>query len=91
MTENDFQNKENSESFVNLVKYQIDRAKSLFEKGHKLIPLLPKQLRFQIRLTILGGEEILKKIELLKYDTLNSRPVLSKLDYFKLIIRALLC
>jgi len=47
-------------------------------------------LRFQIRLTILGGEEILKKIKTIDYDVLNIRPKLSKIDYVKLFIKSLI-
>ena len=89
ISEKDFQIKNFSPSFYSLIKHQVERTRILFEKGHKLLPLLPKQLRFQIRLTIIGGEEILKKIEKLNFDTLHFRPVISKIDYLKLIVRAL--
>ena len=80
--------KEFSDDFKDLLKYQVERTKLLFQKGRKLLPRLGKNLRFQIRLTILGGEEILRKIEKINYNTLNIRPKLSKMDYSKLFFKA---
>ena len=88
--ENSLVMKKFDSNVMNLLRYQVDRTEHLFEMGQKLIPRLPKKLRFQIRLTILGGSEILKKIKKLDYNTLNYRPVLSKIDFVKLFTRAVL-
>jgi squalene synthase HpnC len=74
--------------FQNLMKFQIKRTRDLFMMGRKLIPNLPRNLRYQITWTILGGEEILKKIEKIDYNVLNIRPKLSKIDYFRLLFRS---
>jgi squalene synthase HpnC len=75
-------------NFQNFMKFQIKRTRDLFLKGRKLIPQLPRNLKYQITWTILGGEEILKKIEKIDYNVLNIRPKLSKIDYFRLLFRS---
>lgn len=86
---NQFELKENNANFKQLLKYQVERTKKLFGEGQKLIARLPKELKPQIRMTILGGEKILQKIEKLDYDVLNTRPKLSKLDYVKIFFKAI--
>jgi squalene synthase HpnC len=86
--ETSFIEKKCDENFIRLMKLQIEKTYSLFKEGENLLPLLPHRLRFQIRLTILGGVEILKKIERLNYDVLNYRPKLSIIDYIKLFFIA---
>lgn len=84
-----FQMKENNINFQTLLKRQVERARGLFAEGRKLIPMLPKNLKKQILLTILGGEEILNKISGIDYNVLNFRPALSKADYIKLFFKTL--
>jgi squalene synthase HpnC len=83
-----FTEKKCDENFIRLIKLQIEKTYNLFKYGENLLPLLPRRLRFQIRLTILGGAEILKKIEKLNYDVLNCRPKFSIIDYIKLFFKA---
>lgn len=87
--ENLFEFRENNTNFERLLVYQVDRTKQLFLEGRKLISILPKELRLQIHITILGGEKILSKIEKLNYKVLDTRPKLSKLDYLMILLRAL--
>ena len=89
VSENAFEMKNNDNNFMRLLKFQVERTQGLFNRGRNLVPRLPKQLRFQIRLTILGGEEILNKIRSSGYNVLNIRPKLSKIDYVKLFIKSL--
>lgn len=85
-----FQLKEINDNFRQLLKYQIERTRELFVEGRKLIERLPYRLKYQIACTILGGEKILSKIEEIDYDVLNMRPVLSKVDYFILMLKSLM-
>lgn len=89
LTEKMFELRENNANFKQLLKYQVDRTKELFEKGRGIIPLLPKSLKLQIKLTILGGEMILKKIEKLDYNTLIHRPTVSKTDLILIFRKAI--
>jgi len=89
VSENIFELKKNNANFKQLLKYHIEKTKELFNKGNNILNYLPGILRLQIKLTILGGERILEKIEELDYDTLNYRPILSKKDLVNLFFRAI--
>lgn len=90
VSENLFELKKNNANFKKLLKFQVDRTKIFFEEGESILDLLPKELKFQINLTILGGKKILEKIEKMDYNTLNRRPTLSKLDLVNLFFKALI-
>ncbi|MDH7604578.1 MAG: squalene synthase HpnC [Melioribacter sp.] len=89
VSENIFELKKNNANFKQLLKFHIEKTKELFNKGKNILNYLPGILRLQIKLTILGGEKILEKIEELDYDTLNYRPILSKKDLVNLFFRAI--
>src|SRR5271170_128291 len=78
-----------NERFRNLMKLEWKRTRSLFEQGEPLWPKLKWPLSWEIRLTWLGGNEILRKIQKMGFDTLSQRPVLSKLDWLGLIGKGL--
>lgn len=78
-----------SEEFRSLMKNQVRRTWEFFEEGRNLIPLLPSNFKRQIKMTILGGEEILKKIESQNFDVINKRPILRKIDYIKIMIKSI--
>jgi len=86
--ENVFVQKENNVNFKELIRHQVERTRTLFNEGKKLIQHLPLRLRFEITWTVLGGEKILDKIEKLNYNVLNYRPKLSKVDYLILFIKS---
>ncbi len=77
-------------SFKNLMKYEIERTKQLFDEGKKLLKYLPLRLRLQIMVTIKGGESILEKIESSNYDVLTKRPKLTKSDFLILFSKAII-
>ncbi len=88
ISEKAFENYDKNDKFEQLMKYQVERVRLLFAVGKNLMKHLSGLLRFQIAWTILGGEEILVKIEQAGYDTRNFRPVLSKTDMIKLLLRS---
>lgn len=90
LSENNFKMKENKFNFAALIQFQIRRAKNMFLDGYDLLPHLPRRLKYEIGLTILCGEKILAKIEEINYNVLDNRPVLSKKDYFSLLMRTLM-
>lgn len=87
---NQFELRENNTNFEQLLKYQVDRTRLLFLEGRKLIIRLPRELKSQIYMTVLGGEKILEKIEKMNYNVLEARPKLTKLDYIKIFLRTLI-
>jgi len=84
-----FNQYKDSDSFRDVLKFQEVRIREMFENGKNLIPHLPKEIKKQIKWTILGGEKILDKIEKIDYSVLNFRPTLSKYDYIKLMFKAI--
>ncbi|HTB23595.1 MAG TPA: squalene synthase HpnC [bacterium] len=63
-----------------LLRLQVDRAEALFASGQDLPGRLPGRLGLEIRLTLLGGRGILRKIRAQGYDTLKRRPRMGALD-----------
>ncbi len=78
-----------NERFKNLMKFEVSRTRSLFEQGRPLVKRLAWPLSLEIRLTWLGGMQILKLIHRLDFDTLRTRPALKKRDWIPLAARAL--
>lgn len=72
-----------------IVRFQVERTRELFDRGRGLPSLLPFPLSLEIRATIAGGRAILDKIEAQGFDTLSKRPSFGRLDKLKILIRAL--
>ncbi|MCL5031374.1 MAG: squalene synthase HpnC [Bacteroidetes bacterium] len=85
-----FELKENNLNLKALVKYNVERTNQLFNEGKSLIKYLNGRLKYEIKWTILGGETILKKIELNNFDVLNLRPVATKKDFLILFVKSIL-
>jgi len=56
---------------------------TLFQRGSRLLPMLPFRLRLQIAATLHGGRAILKATSRLP-DPMNTRPALSSGDWYRL-------
>ncbi|MFA5804367.1 MAG: squalene synthase HpnC [Melioribacteraceae bacterium] len=87
---NQFELKQNNTNFEQLLKFQVDRTKDYFSIGRNLFPRLPGKLEKQIKVTVLGGEKILEKIEKINFNVLIHRPKLSKVDYMNILLKALI-
>jgi len=85
--EKDFLKDNASENLKKLLSDKVAQAENMFNDGKKLLKYLPFKLRFHIKLTILGGLEILNKIKKQDYNTLSNRPSLNKIDYIKFLIK----
>ncbi len=84
VTEKVFEIKENNYNFQQLLKHNVDRAQLMFDEGRNIFNYLNGKLKLQIKWTVKGGEEILKKIRVANYDVLTRRPELTKFDMLKL-------
>lgn len=73
-----------------LIKFQIDRTLKLFRDGEELLNHLQGLLKLEVKLTILSGKRILKKIERMNYNTLTDRPKISLFDKLSLLFRLIL-
>lgn len=90
LQEADFAAGETSEAFRQCLRFQVSRTHELFTKGRSLPASLPFPLSWEIRLTWLGGTTILRKIRAIQYATLNQRPVISRQDKIRILLRSLL-
>jgi phytoene synthase len=79
-----------SEPIRECVRFNVERAQSLFDKGRPLAASLCFPLSLEIRATWLGGVTILRKIRAQGYDTLRSRPRINAADKLRLLFRAFL-
>lgn len=77
-----------NENFRSLMRFQLKRTRAMFNHGEPLSAQLPWPLSWEIRLTWLGGTQVLKRIRRMGYDTLTKRPVLTKWDWIPLLIRS---
>jgi squalene synthase HpnC len=77
------------ENYRRLIEFEVERTETLFGRGDYLLPLLRPQVRHQVALFGKGGRAVLKAIRRQEYDTLTSRPVLSKLQKGRLVLSAL--
>jgi squalene synthase HpnC len=65
-------------AFAELMRFEIARARALFEQGLPLVPLVPADVQTDIELFARGGLAILRKIEEAGCDVWRARPALSK-------------
>jgi len=77
-TEADLHGRRYNQSFVELMRFEVDRARDLFYRGLPLLERVRPEVRHDIELFIRGGLAILRKIERCRYNVWASRPVLAK-------------
>jgi len=88
VTESMFELCENNLNLQTLVNFNVDRAADIINEGKKLLKYLPGRLKFEIRWTILGGNEILNKIRRNKFN-IFIRPKLKKSDLLRLLFKSI--
>ena len=71
-----------------LMRFQIERARSLLLSGAPLALCLPGRIGLEIRAVVQGGLRILEKIERAQGDVFRHRPVLKPLDWPLILCRA---
>jgi phytoene synthase len=62
-----------NDNFLNLIKFQIERAKSYYRSSEKGIPMLEKQSRFGVAISSINYGNILTAIEKNNYDVFSKR------------------
>lgn len=76
-------------AFRAAMKEAVDRAADLFERGLPLVRMVSRQLSVDLDLFSRGGMRVLDKIRELDYDTLSTRPVVSKRERVGLLLGAI--
>jgi hydroxysqualene synthase len=80
-----------SPQLVDLVRFEVARARCLLERGRPVLEQLRKidgALAFQVALVFHAGAIILERIEAAGYDVLGKRPRLSAEDKAEIVTRA---
>ena len=79
-----------NENFIELMKFQVKRAKSYFEKAQNLIPLLHKDARFTTMLMAGVYLKVLNQVEKNNYDVFNKFAKVSNLKKSLLVAKLML-
>ncbi|MEO8447460.1 MAG: squalene synthase HpnC [bacterium] len=73
-----------NDSFRKIMKELVDNTRSIFDEGKKILKFVRGRLRFELKATIMGGLEILNKIERINYNVLSTRVEINNFDKLKL-------
>ena len=87
-SDEDLEAKRFTPQFRELMQFEVARACGYFDRGEKLLPLLPKEARIDVELFIRGGRAILNAVERRGYDVWAQRPEVSKWEKGKLLLGA---
>lgn len=69
---------------------QIERARKLLQAGAPLGKILPGRIGLEMRMIIMGGESILRKLHKTRGDVFKQRPVLQPGDWVYMFYRSIL-
>jgi phytoene synthase len=75
--------------FRELLRFEVARARALFERGLPLASMVTGRLRREVRLFARGGMAILDRIDAVDGDVFAQRPTLRRGDFARLVLRAL--
>ena len=88
VSENDIRERRATPQFIELMKFEVARAREWFGRGLPLVKMVNRELALDVELFSRGGQEILNAIERQGYDVLKSRPAISKPKKLWLVLRA---
>lgn len=66
-----------TQAFRNLMAFEVDRTRELFDRGLPLVDTLTGPARLHVKLFSLGGMRVLDAIRSQNYDVLSKRPVVT--------------
>ena len=89
VSEADLESGRVGDGFRALLSEMMARTRCLYETGHRLPESVSGRLRYELRLTWLGGWHILNQIEAVNYDVFTNRPTLTRSKGCLLLIRSL--
>ncbi len=88
VTEDDIAQRHATPQFLELMKFEVQRAREWFDRGTPLVKIVNRELAVDLELFSRGGQEILNAIERQDFDVLKRRPVISKPRKLWLVARA---
>jgi phytoene synthase len=72
-----------------MLKSLIQVTRSFFARGIPLLNHIRGRLFWELKFTVLGGLEILNRIEKINYNVLQNRPALRKSDWAKIAVKSI--
>lgn len=90
VSEEDLASSRNTPGFVELMKFEVKRARDWFDRGLPLVGKVNRELAIDLELFTGGGQEILDAIERQGYEVLGRRPSISRSRKLALVARAAL-
>jgi squalene synthase HpnC len=88
-SDGDLANRVTNGAFIELMRFEVDRARQLLLGGLPLVSVLPRRLRIDIDLFARGGLRLLDRIGQIGYRVWDIRPVLRKTDFAQLFVGSL--
>ncbi|HVO63953.1 MAG TPA: squalene synthase HpnC [Terriglobales bacterium] len=88
--ESDIAARRNTPHFLEMMKFEVERAREWFRQGLPLVGKVSRELAIDIELFSRGGQEILNAIERQGFAVLGRRPAISKRRKLALVARAAL-
>lgn len=89
-SDRDLRSRRPTPAFKELMRFQVERTRSLFERGAGLPAAVGGRLGFELKLVLQGGLRILERIDSVEGDVFGRRPVLTVPDWGRMIVRAAL-
>jgi squalene synthase HpnC len=77
-------------AWEHMMRHQIERARRMLQAGAPLGRVLKGRIGMELRMIVLGGERILRKLHQARGDVFRQRPVLRSGDWLYMFGRALL-
>ena len=90
VSEDDLAQQRNTPAFLEMMKFEVERAREWFRQGLPLVQRVSRELAVDIELFSRGGQEILNAIEAQGFAVLGRRPVISRSRKLALVARAAL-
>jgi squalene synthase HpnC len=90
VSESDIAGTRNTPRFVEMMRFEVDRARNWFDRGLPLVGKVDRELAVDLELFSSGGQEILNAIEHQNYAVLGNRPAITKTRKLALVARAAL-
>ena len=88
VTEEDIAQRRSTPQFLEMMKFEVQRAREWFERGLPLVKKVNRELAIDLELFSRGGQEILNAIERQGFDVLSRRPAISRARKLWLVLRA---
>ena len=89
VTERHLENATVDNSWRELMRFEVERARAMMLSGAPLALRLPGRIGWELRLVVQGGLRILERMEAVDYDVFRQRPQLGRTDWLQILWRGI--